>query len=71
MAKRGATTTYIRFYEQAAGLSVVQTMKERFAYGLNPQKLGRDAQDYIHALLLCVNKILRCPIPNIRHNEVL
>ena len=38
----GATTatTYIRPYKQAAGLSAVQTMEERFAYGLNPQKLG-------------------------------
>lgn len=33
-------TTYIRPYKQAAGLSAVQTMEERFAYGLNPQKLG-------------------------------
>lgn len=38
----GATTatTYIRPYKQAAGLSAVQTIEERFAYGLNPQKLG-------------------------------
>lgn len=27
-------------YKQAAGLSAVQTMEERFAYGLIPQKLG-------------------------------
>ena len=42
MARRGATTvtTYIRPYKQAAGLSAIQTMDERFAYGLNPQKLG-------------------------------
>lgn len=42
MARGGATTatTYIRPYKQAAGLSAVQTMEERFAYGLNPQKLG-------------------------------
>ena len=33
-------TTYIRPYKQAAGLSAVQTMEERFAYGLDPQKLG-------------------------------
>ena len=42
MTRGGATTatTYIRPYKQAAGLSAVQTMEERFAYGLNPQKLG-------------------------------
>ena len=42
MARGGATTatTYIRPYKQAVGLSAVQTMEERFAYGLNPQKLG-------------------------------
>lgn len=42
MARGGATTatTYIRPYKQAAGLSAVQTMEERFAYGLNPQKLA-------------------------------
>ena len=42
MARGGATTTttYIRPYKQAAGLSAVQTMEERFAYGLNPQKIG-------------------------------
>ncbi len=39
MSQRTATT-YIRPYKQAAGLSAVQTMEERFAYGLNPQKLG-------------------------------
>ena len=33
-------TTYIRPYKQAARLSAAQTMEERFAYGLNPQKLG-------------------------------
>ncbi len=42
MAKGGATTatTCIRPYKQAAGLSTIQTMEERFAYGLNPKKLG-------------------------------
>ncbi len=37
MARGGATTatTYIRPYKQAVGLSAVQTMEERFAYGLN------------------------------------
>lgn len=33
-------TTYIRPYKQAAGMSAAQTMEERFAYGLNPQKVG-------------------------------
>ena len=42
MARGGATTdtTCIRPYKQVAGLSAVQTMEERFSYGLNPQKLG-------------------------------
>ena len=46
----GATTatTYIRPYKQAAGLSAVQTMEERFSYGLNPQKLG--AVSHMHQL---------------------
>ncbi len=32
--------TYIRPYKQAAELSAVQTIEDRFSYGLNPQKLG-------------------------------
>ena len=32
--------TYIRPYKVAAGKTAIQTMEERFAYGLNPQKLG-------------------------------
>ncbi|MCX4348129.1 MAG: hypothetical protein OSJ38_12935, partial [Lachnospiraceae bacterium] len=42
MARGGAATatTCIRPYKQAAGLSAVQTMEERFAYGLTPKKLG-------------------------------
>lgn len=41
LEKGGATTatTYIRPYKQAAGMSAAQTMEERFAYGLNPQKV--------------------------------
>ena len=41
MARDGATTAtiYIRPYKQAAGLSAVQTLEERFAYG-HPQKLA-------------------------------
>ena len=33
-------TTYIRPYKVAAGKTAIQTMEERFAYGLNPKKLG-------------------------------
>ena len=33
-------TTYIRPYKTAKDKSAVQTMEERFAYGLNPEKLG-------------------------------
>ena len=33
-------TTYIRPYKVAAGKSAIQTMEERFDYGLNPKKLG-------------------------------
>ena len=33
-------TTYIRPYKVAAGKTAIQTMDERFAYGLNPKKLG-------------------------------
>ncbi len=33
-------TTYIRPYKKAADKNAVQTMEERFAYGLNPKKLG-------------------------------
>ena len=33
-------TTYIRPYKVAAGKTAVQTMEDRFAYGLNPKKLG-------------------------------
>lgn len=33
-------TTYIRPYKKTVGMSAVQTMEERFAYGLNPKKLG-------------------------------
>ena len=33
-------TTYIRPYKVAAGKGAVQTMEERFNYGLNPKKLG-------------------------------
>ena len=33
-------TTYIRPYKVAAGKGAVQTMEERFDYGLNPKKLG-------------------------------
>lgn len=33
-------TTYIKPYKKASGKSAVQTMEERFAYGLNPEKLG-------------------------------
>ncbi len=33
-------TTYIRPYKKAADKSAIQTMEERFAYGLNPEKLG-------------------------------
>ena len=29
-----------QIYKQAAGLRAVQTMEERFAYGLTPKKLG-------------------------------
>ena len=36
-------TTYIRPYK-AAGKGAVQTMEERFDYGLNPKKLGA----YLH-----------------------
>ena len=33
-------TTYIRPYKTAAGKSAIQTMEDRFTYGLNPEKLG-------------------------------
>ena len=33
-------TSYIRPYKVAAGKTAIQTMEERFAYGLNPKKLG-------------------------------
>ena len=33
-------TTYIRPYKTAAGKSAIQTMEDRFNYGLNPEKLG-------------------------------
>ena len=33
-------TTYIRPYKVAAGKTAIQTMEDRFAYGLNPKKLG-------------------------------
>ena len=33
-------TTYIRPYKVVAGKGAVQTMEERFDYGLNPKKLG-------------------------------
>ena len=33
-------TTYIRPYKVAAGKTAVQTMEDRFAYGLNPKKIG-------------------------------
>ncbi len=33
-------TTYIKPYKKAADKSAIQTMEERFAYGLNPEKLG-------------------------------
>ena len=33
-------TTYIKPYKKAADKSAAQTMEERFAYGLNPEKLG-------------------------------
>lgn len=33
-------TTYIRPYKVAAGKGAVQTLEERFDYGLNPKKLG-------------------------------
>lgn len=33
-------TTYIKPYKKAGGKSAVQTMLERFEYGLNPKKLG-------------------------------
>ena len=33
-------TTYIKPYKKVADKSAVQTMEERFAYGLNPEKLG-------------------------------
>lgn len=33
-------TTYIKPYKKAADKSAIQTMEERFAYGLNPKKLG-------------------------------
>ena len=33
-------TTYIRPYKVAAGKGAVQTMEDRFDYGLNPKKLG-------------------------------
>ena len=33
-------TTFIRPYKVAAGKTAVQTMEDRFAYGLNPKKLG-------------------------------
>ena len=33
-------TTYIKPYKKAADKSAVQTMQERFAYGLNPEKIG-------------------------------
>lgn len=31
-------TTYIRPYKVAAGKTAVQTMEDRFAYGLNPKR---------------------------------
>ena len=31
-------TTYIKPYKVSSGLSAVQTMKERFEYGLDPKK---------------------------------
>lgn len=37
---RNIATTYIRPYKKSPGMSAVQTMEERFAYGLNPKKLG-------------------------------
>ena len=33
-------TTYIRPYKVAVGKTAVQTMEDRFAYGLNPKKIG-------------------------------
>ena len=41
-SKGGAdtATTYIRPYKVAAGSNAIQTMEDRFAYGLNPEKLG-------------------------------
>ena len=43
MIRRGGAaiaTTYIRPYKVAAGKTAVQTMEDRFAYGLNPKKIG-------------------------------
>ena len=37
---KAIATTYIKPYKKAANLSAIQTMEERFAYGLNPEKLG-------------------------------
>ena len=33
-------TTFIKPYKKAKGQTALQTMEDRFAYGLNPQKLG-------------------------------
>lgn len=31
-------TTYIKPYKKSAGLTALETMKDRFDYGLNPEK---------------------------------
>ena len=33
-------TTYIKPHKQAARRTVIQSLKDRFDYGLNPEKLG-------------------------------
>ena len=43
MRKGGAptATTYIKPHKQAAKRTAIQSLKDRFDYGLNPEKLGR------------------------------
>lgn len=42
MRKGGAptATTYIKPHKQAAKRTAIQSLKDRFDYGLNPEKLG-------------------------------
>ena len=54
-------TTYIKPHKQAAKRTAIQSLKDRFDYGLNPEKLGAVSSYRVFDSLI-IEKMLAGPI---------